>query len=71
MIRTALNLDKKDLISLVVGSTPYYSVYDDSLVKKYEHRLVPNKKIEGELPVAFCEKLKKLLKPGADNLYYT
>lgn len=43
--------------------------------EKYEHQLIRNERIEGEPEdidsIVFWEKSKKLLKPGANNLYYT
>ena len=43
--------------------------------EKYEHKLILNENIEGEPEdldsISFYKKSKKLLKPGADDLYYT
>lgn len=43
--------------------------------EEYEHQLILNEKIEGEPEdldsMVFWKKSKELLKPGADNLYYT
>lgn len=43
--------------------------------EKYEYQLIPNEKIEGEPEdlnsIDFYKRSKKLLKPGADDLYYT